>query len=277
VTFLDPRNLDDWYTEFRLPSVNRLQVLANWLYEDNFFVQRAARRADGHFVPAFFLKQKTKNKYRLTREPEFLPTPVSIPESAQKADRPTVCFISRWDRRKRPEIFFELVKAFPEVRFLAAGQSRDTDWDHYLREKYGGLPNLEMLGFIDQFKEGPENRGNKLWQIFSESWVLVNTAAREGLPNALKEAAAHGCAILSSVDPDGFASRFGYHAEKDDFIQGLKILLQGDNWRERGAQGREYVTQMFEVGKAIDQHVRVYENLTGQSILGHKAPGVESI
>ena len=255
ITFLDPRNLDDWYTEFRLPTVNKLQVVANWLYENNPLVQSAARRAEGQYVPAYFLQDKTRKKYHLPAVPQFLPTPVAIPAQVQKAETPTVCFISRWDRRKRPEMFFELVKAFPQVRFLAAGQSRDAEWDHYLRDKYGGLPNLEMLGFIDQFN------GNRLWQIFSESWVLVNTAAREGLPNALKEAAAHGCAILSSVDPDGFASRFGYHADHDNFVEGLDFLLQDNHWRERGALGREYVTDKFEIEKAIDQHLEVYQSL----------------
>jgi glycosyltransferase involved in cell wall biosynthesis len=122
-----------------------------------------------------------------------------------------------------------------------------------------------MLGFIDQFN------GEKLWQVFNQSWILVNTAAREGLPNALKEAAAHGCAILSSVDPDGFASRFGYHARRDDFVSGLQALLDNNEWQRRGLQGREYVRQEFEIHKAIDQYVQVYQQLLGASAPGSAA------
>lgn len=255
VTFLDPRTTTDWLTELRLPSVNHLQVLSNWLYEDNWLVHRAARRANAWFTPAYFLAPKTKAKYHLPQEPQFLPTPVVLPDEIHKASDPTVCYIGRWDRRKRPELFFELVKSFPQVRFVAAGQSRDVAWERFLREKYGDLPNLEMLGFIDQFS------GDKLWRIFNQSWVLVNTAAREGLPNALKEATAHGCAILSSVDPDGFASRFGYYAQKDDFVAGLQELLQNNTWEERGKLGREYVRQEYELDQAIDQHIQVYQRL----------------
>lgn len=255
VTFLDPRNTADWLTELRLPSVNHMQVLANWLYEDNWLVRRAARRADGWFTPAYFIVPKVREKYRLPEDPQFLPTPVTLPEQVHKAPDPTVCYIGRWDRRKRPELFFELVKSFPQVRFLAAGQSRDAVWEHDLREKYGDLANLEMLGFIDQFN------GDRLWRIFNQSWILVNTAAREGLPNALKEAAAHGCAILSSVDPDGFASRFGYYAQRDDFVAGLQELLHNNAWEGRGMLGREYVRQVFELEKAIDQHIQVYQRL----------------
>jgi glycosyltransferase involved in cell wall biosynthesis len=255
ITFLDPRIPTDWLTELRLPSVNHMQVLSNWLYEDNWLVHRAAHRADGWFTPAYFIVPKIRDKYRLPEDPRFLPTPVALPEQVQKSPDPTVCYIGRWDRRKRPELFFELVKSFPQVRFLAAGQSRDAEWENDLREKYGDLPNLELLGFIDQFN------GDKLWRVFNQSWILVNTAAREGLPNALKEAAAHGCAILSSVDPDGFASRFGYHAQQDDFVAGLNELLHDNTWQERGMQGREYVRQVFEIKNAIDQHIRVYQRL----------------
>jgi hypothetical protein len=66
-----------------------------------------------------------------------------------------------------------------------------------------------------------------------KSWILVNTAAREGLPNAFIEAAAHQCAILSAVDPDGFSSQFGHLVLNDDFAAGLRALLQDDLWKKR--------------------------------------------
>src|SRR4029079_11879393 len=94
------------------------------------------------------------------------------------------------------------------------------------------LPNLEMPGHVDQFASGA------VASALNESWILVNTAVREGLPNAFLEAAAHGCAILSAVDPDGFASRFGVKVEADNFAAGLETLLQGDRWRVWRGRGR---------------------------------------
>lgn len=256
VTFRDPRVGNDWLTEFRLPSLNPTQVVANWLYEDNWLVRRAVRQADGLYAAAKVLIPKAKIKYHLSTDPEFLPTPVPVPENVQKAVKPTVCFISRWDKRKRPEIFFELAKSYPDVRFLAAGKSRNPQWDQHLRATYGDLTNVEMLGFIDQFKS------DALSQTLGQSWIMVNTAAREGLPNAFIEAAAHGCAILSAVDPDGFASQFGYHAKDDDFVEGLKFLLQDHRWEERAAKGRQYVSEVFAIDKAIDRHISIYEQIT---------------
>jgi glycosyltransferase involved in cell wall biosynthesis len=114
-----------------------------------------------------------------------------------------------------------------------------------------------MPGHVDQFESG------QVESVLSSSWILVNTSVREGLPNAFLEAAAHGCAILSSEDPDGFASRFGIRVEDDDFAAGLDQLLTADRWRERGGQGREYVRKTFELELAIGRHLNLYRELTG--------------
>ncbi len=240
ITFRDTHSAQDWLTELFLPSLNKLQVIANFLYEDNGLVRKAVRQADGHFAAARMLIPKARNKYGLREDPKFLPTPVEIPLSVTKDPNPTVCFVSRWDRRKRPELFFDLVSKFPKVRFLAAGQSRDPVYDQALRDKYTHLPNLEMIGFIDQFA------GDRLSNLLGQSWILINTAAREGLPNAFIEAAAHRCAILSAVNPNEFASQFGYHAAQDDFQNGLEILLHNNLWQERAGLGYEYVKNTFE-------------------------------
>jgi glycosyltransferase involved in cell wall biosynthesis len=261
VTFRDPRDLQNWRIEFRLPSLNSFQVISNWLYEDNWLVGKAIHKADGLFAASHLVAERACLKFKLSAEPEFLPTPVEVPEKIEKSPTPMVCLVSRWDKRKRPEIFFELAKSFPEVRFLAAGKSRNKNWEQTLRAAYQDLPNLEMLGFIDQFKS------DRLAKLLENSWILVNPAAREGLPNAYIEASAHGCAILSAVDPDGFTSRFGYHVTDDDFAAGLRSLLQGDRWRELGMRGRQYVSDVFSLDIAIDRHIAVYQRLTGVSSL----------
>lgn len=255
VTFRDTRDPEDWRTEFSLPSLNRVQVLLNRLYEDNFLVHRAMREMDAWYAAANLLIPKAKKRYDLPADPIFLPTPVSIPEEIQKADRPTVSFVSRWDRRKRPELFFRMVERFPDVHFIAAGYSRDPGYDDYLRSRFGHLANLDMMGFVDQFRD------DSFFGILEKSWIVVNTAAREALPNNFLEACAHKCALLSAVDPDGFASRFGYHAAQDDFQEGLETLLYGDTWQECGERGQAHVQRVFGMDTAIDQHIEAYEQL----------------
>jgi glycosyltransferase involved in cell wall biosynthesis len=255
VTVRDPRDFRDWRMEFARPSLNRLQVVHNFLYENNPLVRRAIRRMDGLFTTAHFLVPKVQRMYRPLVQPGFLPTPVSVPAAVEKAHRPTVCFLARWDRRKRPTLFFELAERFPEVDFIAVGKSRDPRWDQDLRDRFGHLPNLEMTGFLDQFAS------DRVSEILGKSWIMVNTATREGLPNSFLEAAAHRCAILSAVDPDGFATRFGYHADRDDFDHGLRYLLEAHRWRALGEAGFRHVKETFATEGAMDAHLAIYRAL----------------
>jgi glycosyltransferase involved in cell wall biosynthesis len=199
---------------------------------------------------------KVRESFHLPADPGFLPSPIQVPERAPiKAARPTVCFVARWDRRKRPELFLELARRRPDVRFVAVGKSADAEWDAELRRRYAGLPNLEMPGFVDQFS------GTALSDLLGESWILVNTAEREGLPTSFLEAFAHGCAILSRVNPDGLVSRFGHVVENDAFADGLETLLRNDDWRVKGEGGRRYVEQYYELGAVVDRHLEIYSEV----------------
>jgi len=266
VTVRDPRGFADWATEFLLPSLNKWQVLFNFFYEHNWVVHRAVQRADGVFAPARSLVQKIHALYGLRQAPKFLPTPVGLPRQIRKAGRPTVCYLARLDRRKRPTLFLDLARQFPHVQFIAVGASRDPQWDAKLRARYADVPNLEMTGFIDQFTSSRHST------ILEQSWVFVNTAAREGLPNAFLEAAAHRCAILAEVDPDGFASQFGYCVRDGDFANGLRWLLEQERWKAFGERGHRHVLETFATERAIDQHVAAYElalaHASGRSLPG---------
>jgi glycosyltransferase involved in cell wall biosynthesis len=122
-----------------------------------------------------------------------------------------------------------------------------------LRERYHSIHNLELPGFINRFQE-PQ----RLQQILSDTWVLVNTAAREGLPLTFLEAAAYGCAILSAVDPDHFASRFGQPVMNEDFAAALRQLLANAPL-EKGRLASLYVKQVYETSRALALHVAQYQ------------------
>ena len=252
ITFRDPKAFKDWLIELRLPSNSHIRSFLSYGFE-TFRVSGAVKRADGIFACAHDVGTRVRETYGLSADPGFLPSPIQVPERPPvKADRPTVCFVARWDRRKRPELFLELARQRPDVRFVAVGKGQDSAYDAELRRRYGNLPNLEMPGFLDQFS------GTALSDLLGESWVLANTAEREGLPTSFLEAFAHGCAILSRVDPDRLVSRFGEVVEADGFGAGLDRLLAGDAWRGRGEGGRRYVHEHYELGNVVDRHLAVY-------------------
>ena len=261
VTSRDPRNLSDWISELFYPSSSALQVISNFIFENNFLVSMSVRKSSKIYYTAKFLREKVMRKYRLGREAEFLPTPIAVPrKEIIKSKEPLICYIGRMDRRKRPELFFKLAKVFPEIKFIAAGKSRDINYEKYLRNKYSNLKNLEITGFSNQFESG------KIFDILEKSWILVSPSVREGLPNAYLEAMSYKCAILSSVNPEKVVVKFGYHVMNDDFGSGLKILLENDNWKKKGENGQKYVLENYEFNKVIEQHIKIYENLLNEEV-----------
>jgi len=170
----------------------------------------------------------------------------------QKTTAPTVCFIGRWDRRKRPELFLETAARHPDKQFVAVGKSQDAEWDAQLRQRYGRLSNVELPGFLDPFTS------SALSDVLERSWILMNTSYREGLPTSFLEALAHRCAILSGVDPGGITQRFGAKVVDDDYDRGLEQLLQHDAWKEKGERGYRYVKDHHDLADAIDRHLAAY-------------------
>ena len=252
ITSRDPKDTSDWMMEFSHPSKSRIQVIKNYLYENNFLVKTAVRNAHRVFTPAHFLVEKVRSIYDLKSKVDFLPTPTEIPEQVIKSTHPLVLYMGRIDKRKRPEMTLDLAADFPNVVFKIAGKARIPAYEEELKRKYEHLSNVEFLGFVNQFE------GDTHHQVFSSAWIHINTAVREGLPNSFVEAAGHRCAILSHVNPDDFAGRFGYHAQQDNFKAGLESLLFQDSWKDKGEAGFAYVYATYGVQAAMDEHERVY-------------------
>jgi glycosyltransferase involved in cell wall biosynthesis len=180
ITFRDPRNWDDWWKEFERPARSKVQVISNWLFEANGLVKRAVRRADSVHSIGHYLVPKIKSIYDV--DSEFLPTPVDVPDSVPKAEVPTVGWLARWDRVKRPEIFLQLAKKFPDVRFRFAGSALDQNWVDHLKTEYGSAPNLEWVGRIDQFRDPAAHSA-----FLDEAWIMVNASTKEAMPNLSRQ------------------------------------------------------------------------------------------
>lgn len=257
ITFQDPTDFKEiWKIASLDPKRNNFYHKYNLMWRRkvlDFFRRKAIRNADRLYCQAKFIRPIVKEMYGLNYEPKFLPNPVRIPRrKLKKAEDPTVCFLARWDLQKRPEIFFELAKKFPDVKLIAMGKAHDKKRDGYFRKRYKDIPNLWMTGFVSEEEKS---------RILEKSWIMINTSIRECLPIAFLEASAHECAILSSENPDGFASNFGFHVKNDNFEEGLKFLLEKNRWKKLGKKGYEYVKETHEFDKVIKQHIKVYEEI----------------
>jgi glycosyltransferase involved in cell wall biosynthesis len=256
VTFQDPRDVDDWKREWAAHPPTTLEMWRFWL-RYQWEMGGAARRANALFCQAKYIVDKSKKIYRLKQNPGFLPNPVTMtPIARPKSSTPKVCFLGRWDERKRPELFLDLAARFPHVTFVIAGAClNNSKRDEELRQRGRNMRNVEMPGWLDDVARSA---------LLDESWMLVNTSTRECLPVTYLEAGSHKCAILSHGNADDFASEFGYWAETGDlpdYVRGLTSLLENDRWRALGERAYEYVKNTHEYGKVIDQHVETYRRI----------------
>jgi glycosyltransferase involved in cell wall biosynthesis len=101
--------------------------------------------------------------------------------------------------------------------------------------------------------------------LLERSWILINTSTHECLPVSFIEACAHRCAILSFVDANHFASRFGRHVREDGveaLADGLDYLLENDRWRTLGQKGYEYVRRHHETKLVVSTLIEIYQSLS---------------
>ena len=273
VTCRDPRGWREHLVELRHATARRRAIFpATWLYEVAPWVKSAVRRADEVLCPAPFLRPVVRRLYGV--DARFVPSPVAAPPGhPEKASRPFVLWVGRWDPRKRIERFFALAESFPEVRFVAVGRAHEAGYDRRLRRAGSRLPNLEMPGGASPFGTpgGLTAAGSSLAEWYGPAWVLVNTSAREALPYTFLEALAHDAALLSSLDPDGVTRRFGEVVEGDRYEEGLGRLLAGDAWRERGRRGGAWVREVFSEERSARLHLELYERLLAAGPAGGRA------
>jgi glycosyltransferase involved in cell wall biosynthesis len=254
VTFQDPRTIIEWRKQW---WPDRLTRWSEWKFL--FRYQResgnAVRRAHARYCQAKYTIDRAKSLYRLKEAPGFLPNPVRLSGvRSPKSPEPTVCFIGRWDAIKRPELFLDLAARFHDVKFIMVGSClNDPTKGDQIHQRCRDLKNVEATGWLTAVDRDA---------VLDRSWILVNTSTKECLPISYLEAGAHKCAILSHSNADDFASDFGFWAKQgglDDYIEGLRFLLEDNRWRALGEKAHGYVTKTHEYECVIDQHLRVYE------------------
>ena len=121
ITFRDPMDRGEWQVESAYADMPRVGWMLYRQFITNPFVTLAVRRADGLYCAAKFLAPKAPSALRPAPTAGFPALARRPARHGQKADRPTVCYVGRWEGRKRVELFFELARQCPDVEFVAVG------------------------------------------------------------------------------------------------------------------------------------------------------------
>ena len=223
-------------------SLARVVKASKWLRRPTLFA-----------TPAPFLVDKVLGTYGV-KPPEvaFLPNIIDLePGEVTKSEHPRVIFLARLDPYKRPWLFVELARHFPDVEFMFLGKAHhqgEGAWEP------DSLPdNVRLMGHVG---------GEKKLQLLSSAWVLVNTSIHEGLAVSFQEALKCETPILSCLNPENVVSRFGIYVGRWDgtglegmpkFVEGLARLLEDKDLRTRlGKEGRQWVTETHNKSRFLE-------------------------
>jgi glycosyltransferase involved in cell wall biosynthesis len=119
---------------------------------------------------------------------------------------PIVLWVSSMQKLKRPELFLELAKAIPSVRFqMIGGSGGSKNFYEQIEETASKMPNLDFVGFVPY---------HKIDQYFDKAAIFVNTSVFEGFPNTFLQAWGRYAPVVSlNVDPDEIICKYklGFH------------------------------------------------------------------
>ncbi|MBN2089256.1 glycosyltransferase, partial [candidate division KSB1 bacterium] len=162
---------------------------------------------------------------------------------------------------KRPELFLNLTKLFPNQQFVMICQKAFDD-NNYLNLT-SNAENIQNLEFINRI---PFHEADNYFQLAK---IYVNTSETEGFANTFVQACKCATPILSlKVNPDDFLNRYqcGLCAEGnwDRFVEQLKQLLDPETAQKYGENGRKYAEEHHDIRKIVEQYKDIFQKLVDE-------------
>lgn len=231
----DPRPYYDWEEIKSVPMSNEYDSYINYYSKWEGRIQDLLKKLNEEkrlvlISQGEYLKKKAIDLYKLPKDIkiEYFPNPVVINDNFNIADKKdNVLFLGRLTPVKRPWIYFELAKKFPENIFYVCGQGTEID---KIIEKYKDIKNLKFMGHVS---------GEEKERLLRECKVLVNTSIHEAIPVSFLEAISYGQKLLSCQNPDDITKNNGYFTgtilgegvdQIEEFQKGLEFCLE--NYKE---------------------------------------------
>ncbi|ERT69423.1 hypothetical protein HMPREF0202_00652 [Cetobacterium somerae ATCC BAA-474] len=233
----DPRPDYDWEEIKSVPMSNEYDSYINYYSKWEGRIQSLLKKLNEEkrlvlISQGEYLKKKAIDLYKLPKDTkiEYFPNPVVINDNFNIADKKdNVLFLGRLTPVKRPWIYFELAKKFPENMFYVCGQGTEID---KIIEQYKDVKNLKFMGHVS---------GEEKDRLLRECKVLVNTSIHEAIPVSFLEAISYGQKLLSCQNPDDITKNNGYFTgtilgegldKLSEFQKGLEICLKNYNEKE---------------------------------------------
>jgi len=218
-----------------------------WLYEYGL------RRVDAIFAQNPGQVENVRRHYG--REALLVPNCYAPPEGARADPRGYVLWCATVRAQKRPEVFLDLARRFPQHRFMLVGgqdgNRRGQEYAEGVRAAARQLPNMIVHGFT------PFEQAERL---FDGARVVVNTSPYEGFPNTFLQAWARGIPTVSFVDTGSrHRGEPVYEAARDvDHAAAILARLMEDD--AQWTRSSRIAAEHFRERHSIEAALRIYES-----------------
>jgi glycosyltransferase involved in cell wall biosynthesis len=159
---------------------------------------------------------------------------------------------------KRPDLFIELARRFPQREFVIVGGPTTTSGAYAaeVEEEARTVPNIRLAGWVPN---------SDVVREIARAAVVVNTSVVEGFPNVYLEAWNHGVPVISFNDVDGLLANEklgGLSSDLDDMETKLRALLEKpDEMRAAGARAQRVINERFSPQVLGPKYVSFFESL----------------
>lgn len=202
---------------------------------------------------------------------QYLPNPIEIDNDFIfdiKNKKKQIIFLGRLEAQKRAWLFCEVAKRMPEYEFYVLGQFFRYKEDNermlasYLGDK---IKNLHFVGHVD---------GEKKKKLLQESRLLLSTAIWEGIPISWLEALSYGTLLVSDLEREDLAQKFGANIGEilgdgfdkvDHFIPAIKELMENDElYIKKATTAIDYIKKTHNISRFVTDLRNVIYKETNQ-------------
>jgi len=175
-----------------------------------------------------------------------------------KNERSGILWVGRSAAFKRPQLFLDLAKKFPNEKFVFICQQATEDNNyHQLVTRVRQVKNIEFIERVP-FAE--------IETYFQQAKVFVNTSDAEGFPNTFIQACKCATPILSlNVNPDGFLDQYNCGVCCNDdwelFHRSLAELLENEHYKALGSNARKYAEEKHDITRIAPLYKKLFTEL----------------
>ena len=220
---------------------------------DRYIFQYGLRTVDRVFAQN--ATQQAWARANFGRDSVHVPNCYEAPAGARADRNGYVLWVATVREQKRPEIFLELARRMPHLRFVMVG-GHDTDrigleYIDHVREALKTLPNVEYRGFMP-FAEAD--------RVFDGARLLVNTSSYEGFPNTFLQAWSRGVPTVAFVDTgsrDAQGPVYEVAPDIDAAARSVERLMKDDAaWTKASARVLAHFAKHHSLAAVVDVYER---------------------